>query len=315
MDRKRTKGPVPASPDGRGNAPGRVDGAKAAAELPSGGLSPATGPCPMRGARANPEGIVAARPSGFAPHPLGVFGALAVDSDPGITDCRSRPAPEPDLADEHVFTQFFQRHDRRLRRFFTTNRLSVEDAEDLCGETFLVLWLRRKEVKNPKAFLNGAARRLLKAYYRDRRRLPTVSIDALPLEQQDIPTAPHPIGMLGPLTVHNDPGTTDPPSRPVPASGNGAMFQAPSPERLPVPISGPPESADPRQPSAPAPSRDLRRLLSLLTPRQRQVIELIYLKGYTCKATAEELGISAITVRRHQQKAFDRLRKGKKATE
>ena len=44
----------------------------------------------------------------------------------------------------------------------------MEDAQDLTQESFLVLWQRRSETRDPKSFLYGVAKRLYYAFLRTR---------------------------------------------------------------------------------------------------------------------------------------------------
>ena len=56
------------------------------------------------------------------------------------------------------------------------------------------------------------------------------------------------------------------------------------------------------------PEYDVRELLATLTPRQREVVTLIYLDGYTQEAAASKLGIKRRSLRTHVICARKRLR-------
>jgi RNA polymerase sigma factor (sigma-70 family) len=56
------------------------------------------------------------------------------------------------------------------------------------------------------------------------------------------------------------------------------------------------------------PEYDVRELLATLTPRQREVITLLYLEGYTQEAAASKLGIKRRSLRTHVICARRRLK-------
>ena len=54
---------------------------------------------------------------------------------------------------------------------------------------------------------------------------------------------------------------------------------------------------------------EVQRLLSLLSHRQRQVIQLVWLHGLSRREAASCLGITQNTLRVHEKRGFDRMRK------
>ena len=56
------------------------------------------------------------------------------------------------------------------------------------------------------------------------------------------------------------------------------------------------------------PEYDVRELIATLTPRQREVVTLLYLDGYTQEAAASKLGIKRRSLRTHVICARRRLR-------
>jgi len=56
------------------------------------------------------------------------------------------------------------------------------------------------------------------------------------------------------------------------------------------------------------PEYDVRELVATLTPRQRDVVTLLFLEGCTQEAAASRLGISRIALRTHIKGARKRLK-------
>lgn len=56
------------------------------------------------------------------------------------------------------------------------------------------------------------------------------------------------------------------------------------------------------------PEYDVRELIATLTPRQREVVTLIYLDGYTQEAAASKIGITRRALRTHVICARKRLK-------
>ncbi len=159
-----------------------------------------------------------------------------------------------DLRTEAGFEHFVRETQNDLLHFILRKGIPVTEAEDLAQESYLTLWKRRADARNPRAFLLGIANTLVCAHRRAVCNLNFVELsDHTPELPQSEPTA----GQPDAVTLR---------------------------DRL--------SSAG----------------LGKLTRALRDVLELVWLKGYTRPEAAAALGITQSALRVREKRALDALR-------